>query len=75
MFFHRTKLPNSQVSRLDGVDSGDLLLDFDQQLRRKNADSPDLYFTLLDAAGISPTVVPNQSTKAKVRRSCVSFKI
>ena len=34
-----------------------------------------LYFTLLDAAGISPTLVLNQNAKAKERRSWVPFKI
>ena len=44
-----------------------LILDFTQQLRRKNADVPDIYFTLLNAAGISPSLVLNQNAKAKDR--------
>ena len=53
---------------MDGVDTGVLISDFTQHLRRKNADVPETYFTLLDAAGISPSVVFNQNAKAKHRR-------
>ena len=70
----RIKLSNSQTLILDGIETGILLLDFAQQLRRKNADVPDIYFTLLDAAGISPTLILNQNTKAKERGSWVPFK-
>ena len=48
----RIKLSNSQTIILDGVDTGVLISDFILYLRRKNADVPDFYFTLLDAAGI-----------------------
>ena len=61
----RTNLSNSQTLILDGVETGIFLLDFAQQLRRKNADIPDIYFTLLDAAGISPTMILNQKKKQK----------
>ena len=71
----RIKLSNSQTLVLDGVETGIFLSDFAQQLRRKNADFPDIYFTLLDAAGISPTLILNQNAKAKERRSWVPFKI
>ena len=60
----RVKLSNSQTLILDGVKTGIFLSDFAQQLRRKNADVPDIYFTLLDAAGISPTLILNQSAKS-----------
>ena len=43
-------------------------------MRRKNADTPDIYFTSLDAAGISPSLVFNQNAKAKERGSWVPFK-
>ena len=69
------KLSNSQTLYLDGVETGIFLSDFAQQLRRKNADVPDIYFTLLDAAGISPTLILNQNAKAKERGSWVPFKI
>ena len=71
----RTKLSNSQSLVLDGVETGHFLSDFAQQLRRKNAYVPDIYFTLLDAAGISPTLILNQNAKAKERGSWVPFKI
>ena len=73
--FPRIKLSHSQTLILDGVETGILLLDFAQQLRRKNADVPDIYFTLLDAAGISPTLILNQNAKAKERGSWLPFKI
>ena len=69
------KLSNSQTLILDGVETGIFLSDFAQQLRRKNADVPDIYFTLLDAADISPTLILNQNAKAKERGSWVPFKI
>ena len=65
----RIKLSNSQTLVLDGVETGIFLSDFAQQLRRKNADVPDIYFTLLDPAGISPTLILNQNAKAKERES------
>ena len=61
----RIKLWNSETLILDGVETGVFLSGFAQQLRRKNADVPDIYFTLLDAAGISPTLILNQNAKAK----------
>ena len=70
----RIKLSNSQTLILDGVDTGVLISDFTLHLRRKNADVPDIYFTLLDAAGISPSLVFNQNAKAKDRGSWVLSK-
>ena len=69
------KLSNSQTIILDGVDTGVLISDFTLHLRRTNADVPDIYFTLLDAAGISPSLVFNQNAKAKERGSWVPFKV
>ena len=43
----RIKLWNSQTLILDGVNTGVLILDFTQHLRRKNARVSDIYFTLL----------------------------
>ena len=65
----RIKLSNSQTIILDGVDTGVLITYFTLHLRRKNADVPDIYFTLLDPAGISPSLVFNQNAKAKDRGS------
>ena len=71
----RINLANSQTLILDGVETGISLLDFAQQLRRKNAEVPDIYFTLLDAASVSPTLILNQNAKAKESGSWVPFKI
>ena len=71
----RIKLSNSQTITVDGVDTGVLISDFTLHLRRKNADVPDIYFTLLDGAGISPSLVFNQNAKAKERGSWVPFKV
>ena len=71
----RIKLSNSQTIILDGVDTGVLFSDFTLHLRRRNADVPDIYFTLLDAAGISSSLVFNQNAKAKDRGSWVPFKV
>ena len=71
----RIKLSNSQTINLDGVDTGVLFSDFSQQLHRKNADVPDIYFTLLNAAGIAPSLVFNQNAKTKDRGSWIPFEI
>ena len=63
----RIQLSNSQTLILDGVETEISLIYFAQQLRRKNAEVPDIYFTLLDAAGISPTPILNQNAKTKER--------
>ena len=61
----RIKFSNSWTLNLDCVEIRVLLSDFAQELRRKNADVPDIHITLLDAAGISPTLVLNQNAKEK----------
>ena len=71
----RIKLSNSQALILDGVHTGVFISDFTLHLRRKNADVPDIYFTLLDAAGIYPSLVFNQNATAKNRGSWVPFKV
>ena len=71
----RIKLSTSQTIILDGVDTGMLISDFILLLRRKNSDVPHIYFTLLDVAGISPSLVLNQNAKAKNRGSWVPFKV
>ena len=65
----RIKLSKSQDLILDDVETGISLLVFAQQLRRKNAVIPDLYFTFFDVAGMSPTLILNQNAKAKERGS------
>ena len=71
----RIKLSNSQTLILDGEGIGIFLSNSAQQLRCKNADVPNSYFTLLGAAGNSPTPILNQNAKAKERGSWVPFKI
>ena len=71
----RIKLSNSQTIILDGFDTGVLISDFTLHLRRKNTDAPDIYFTLLDAAEISPSKLFNQNAIAKVRGSWAPFKV
>ena len=71
----RIKLSNSQTLFLDGVGTGVLISDFTLYLRRKYVDVPDIYFTLLGAAGISSSLVFNQNGKAKDRGSWVPFKV
>ena len=67
----RIELSNSQILLLYGVETEVLLSNFAQQLRRMNADVPVIYSTLLDAAGVSLTLVLNQNAKAKERESWV----
>ena len=71
----RIKLSNSKFLILVEVKTRISLLDFAQQLLRKNAEVPDIYFFFLDAAGVSPTLILNQNAKAKETGSWVPFKI
>ena len=71
----RIRLSNSQLMILGGVDTGVVISDFTLQLRRKNVDVPDFYFRLIDAAGISSSLVLNQNAKANDRGSWVPFKV
>ena len=61
----RIKLSNSNTLILDGKETGVLLRDFAQRLRRKNVLIPHIYFTLLDAASITPEIVVNSHAKGK----------
>ena len=70
----RIKLSNSQTIILDGVDTGVLISDFTLHLLRENAQMLQI-FTLLDAAGISPSLVFNHNAKTEDRRSWVPFKV
>ena len=71
----RIKFSNSRTLKLDGVETGVSLSDFAQQLRRNNADVPDIYFPLLDTTGITTTLVLNQNAKSKETQSWIPFKI
>ena len=70
----RIKFSNLKTLKVDDVEPGVLLSVFANRLLRKNADVPDNYFTLFDAAGISPTLVLDRISKAKERENWVLFK-
>ena len=71
----RIKLSNSNTLILDGTETGVVLKDFAQLLKRKNVPIPDICFTLLDAAGITPDFVVNSHAKGKERGAWILFKI
>ena len=58
----RIKLSSPKFLLLDGRDTGVSLTYFAQ---KKNAEVPDMYFTLLDAADITPSLVLNDKGKEK----------
>ena len=59
------KLSNSNALILDGIETGVLLKDFAPRLKHKNAPIPDIYFTLLDAASVTPNIVVDSHSKDK----------
>ena len=68
-------LSNWQILQPDGIETSVLLSEIAQQLRCINADVPDVCFNLLDAAGISPTLVLNHNAEAKWIGSWVPFNL
>ena len=52
-----------------------LLKDFAQRLKRKNVPVPDIHFTLIDAASITPNLVVNSYAKGEERRAWIPSKI
>ena len=73
--FPRIKFSNANTLILDGKETGLLLKDFAQRLKRKNVPIPDIYFTLLDAASITPDNVVNGHAKGKEIGARIPFKI
>ena len=71
----RMKLSTSNLLILDGRDTGVSLTDFAQTLKRQNANVPDVFFTLLDAADITPRLGSNKNAEEKDGGSWVPFKI
>ena len=71
----RIKLSNSNSLILDGIETGVLLKDFAHRLKRKNVPITDIYFTLLDPAGITPNLVVNSHAKGKEKGAWIPFKI
>ena len=61
----RIKLSNANILILDSIETGVLLKDFAQRLKRKYVPIPDNYFTLLDAANITSDLVVNSHAKGK----------
>ena len=55
--FPRTRLSNLHTLKFDGAETGVLLSQFAQHLRRKNADVLDIYLISLDDAGMSQALV------------------
>ena len=71
----RIKLSKSNTLILDGTETGVLLQDFAQRLKRKNVPVPDIYFTLFDAVSITQVIVVNSHAKCKERGAWIPFKI
>ena len=71
----RIKLSNSNTLIPDGIETGVLLKDFAQRLKRKNIPIPYIYFTSLDAASITPNLLVNSHAKGKERGAWTPFKI
>ena len=71
----RIKLSNSNTLILNGIETGVPLKDFAQHLKRKNVPIPEIYFTLLDAASITPNLVVNSHAKGEERGAWIPFKI
>ena len=71
----RVKLSNLKTLILDGIETSVLLKDFSQHLKRKNEPIRDFYFTLLDAASISPDFVINIHAKGEKRGAWIPFRI
>ena len=71
----RINLCNSNTLILDEIETGVLWKETAQHLKRKNVPVPDIYFTLLDAASITPDIVVNSHAKGKERGASILFKI
>ena len=70
MSCRRIKLSDWQSLMLNVVETGGLLSDSAQKLGRENADVPDIYFTLLNAAG--KILVLNQTAPAREEAGSLS---
>ena len=70
----RFKLWTSQALILDGAETGVLLSDFVEQLSRKGADVPNIYFALLDNACKFPAPVLTQNAKHQRERQLGFFQ-
>ena len=73
--YPRIRLSKSNTLILDAIETGVLFKDFAQRLKRKKVPMPDIYFTLLHAASITPDIVVNSNAKGKERGAWIPFKI
>lgn len=71
----RIKLSLSHNLILDGVDTGVSLVDFVHQLKKKSSSIPSIYFTLLEAIKLDPSLVHNKNAKARNIGSWLAFQI
>ena len=71
----RIKLSKSNTLILDGIEIGVQLKDFVQRLKRQNVPISDIYFTLFDAASVTPDIVINRCAKGKKGGASIHFKI
>ena len=62
------KLSKLNTIILDGIETGVLLKDFAQHLKRKDVARPDIDFTLLDEVSNTPDFVINSHAKAKKKK-------
>ena len=67
-------LLNSNTLTLDVKETGVLLKDFAQRLKRRNVPIPEPYFTLLDAASITLDLVVNSHAEGKERGAWMPSK-
>ncbi len=71
----RIRLSNSDTIILDGRDTLVSIVEFVRDLKRKNPQIPDIYFTILDATKISRDLVVNPNAKSKDRGNWIPFQI
>ena len=69
------KLSNSDHLIFNGIETGLLLKNIAQRLKRKNVPKPDVHFTLIDAASITPDTVINSHANGKERGAWIPLEI
>ena len=70
----RVKLSLNDTILLDGRDTEVAFADFIFALKRKNADFPDIYYTILYATGMKPQKVINKDAQKQRQRGLDSFQ-
>ena len=71
----RIKLSIYNTLIWNGRETAVLLKVFAQRLKHKNVPKPDINFTLLDEASITPDLVVNNRAKGEERGAWIPFKI